>query len=185
MADGNTDERPGQRRTRGEPVRREVGRWQGEVLRQVTEAAGLFWQGRLREEGRGVHLAVMVEPYLSLLMEGRKTVESRFSATRRAPWGCVGVGDIVLVKRSSGPVVGVAEVGRVWGFEIGGVDEVAAIRREFGGRVCGGEAFWAGCAGARYGTLLEVARVGPVKHVNCHKRDQRGWVVLRPGLHRQ
>ncbi len=37
------------------------------------------------------HLAVMHEPYLSYVLEGRKTIESRFSRHRVAPFDQVGV----------------------------------------------------------------------------------------------
>lgn len=172
----------GQRRA-FEAERSALNGWQGELLRRVGEA--VRGEPLWGEGWRGVHLVVMAEPYLSLLMEGKKSVEARFSKSRRAPWGCVRRGDLLLLKKTSGPVVGMGVVGEVWSFEIEGVSGVEAIRREFGGRVCGGVAFWGASAGARYGTLLEVEGVRPVKPVKCHKRDQRGWVVLREGVHRQ
>jgi hypothetical protein len=42
---------------------------------------------------------------LAPLLEGIKTIESRFSRARRAPYGVLSPGDIVAVKRPGGPVV--------------------------------------------------------------------------------
>src|SRR5215210_2794220 len=62
----------------------------------------------------GIHLAVFVEPFLDYVLDGSKTVESRFSVNRCAPFGKVSPGDMVLLKRAGGPVVGIARVRTVW-----------------------------------------------------------------------
>jgi ASC-1-like (ASCH) protein len=53
---------------------------------------------------------VFIEPYLQFILDGQKTVESRFSANRSAPYQQVGKGDVVLLKRTGGPVMGVGSV---------------------------------------------------------------------------
>ncbi|HZZ42243.1 MAG TPA: hypothetical protein VFE58_04855, partial [Tepidisphaeraceae bacterium] len=85
------------------------------------------------------------------------------------------------LKKSSGAVVGVAEVGRVWGFEIGAEKSLGEIREEFAERVCAELAFWEGCARARYATMIEIVQVGEVGEIRCEKKDRRAWVVLRRG----
>jgi hypothetical protein len=55
---------------------------------------------------QGVHLAVMVEPYLSFLLQGRKSIESRFSRNAIAPYYQIETGDLVLLKLTGGPVLG-------------------------------------------------------------------------------
>src|SRR5271166_6249805 len=61
----------------------------------------------------GVHLAVFVEPYLSFLLHGQKTVESRFSINKHAAYEQVGNGDILVLKKSSGPVCGTGRITNV------------------------------------------------------------------------
>ncbi len=65
-----------------------------------------------------LHLAILVEPYLQFILEGRKTVESRFSARRGVSYGAVQRGDVVLLKRSGGPVIGVAQIAHVWFYRL-------------------------------------------------------------------
>ena len=66
-----------------------------------------YWLGYLDDIGAGavdvdVHLAVFSEPYLSFVLDGVKTVESRFSRVRCAPFQQIRSGDIILVKQSGG-----------------------------------------------------------------------------------
>src|SRR5437867_3058449 len=78
-----------------------------------------YWESHLTEVPFiGVHLAIFVEPYLSFLLEGRKTVESRFSTNRIAPYEKVDRGDLILLKRSGGPILGLCEVGDVWFYRL-------------------------------------------------------------------
>jgi hypothetical protein len=51
-----------------------------------------FWREQLdcvadADSAMAVHLAVFVEPYLQLILEGKKSIESRFSANHCAPYG--------------------------------------------------------------------------------------------------
>lgn len=128
--------------------------------------------------GPAVHLAVFVQPYLDYLLDGRKTIESRFSAVKCAPFGRVATGDLVLVKVSGGPIVGVAEVGETWSYRL---DKTSwkTIRREFAVALCAQDpAFWKSRQHAAFATLLQVRRVERVRPVPWKKTDRRGWVVL-------
>jgi len=125
-----------------------------------------------------IHLAVFVEPFLQFVLEGNKTVESRFSTNRCAPYQSVQAGDVLLLKRSSGPVVAIAEVGQVWFYEL---DPAAwrIIKSKFGPllRIEDPE-FWRQKSSACFATLMRLERVEAIPPVSCAKRDRRGWVVL-------
>ena len=63
------------------------------AIGQSAKAQGnTFWTRKLTMGTPvQVHLAVMVEPYLSRVLDGSKTIESRFSRKKIAPWGRVSV----------------------------------------------------------------------------------------------
>lgn len=125
-----------------------------------------------------IHLAVFVEPFLQFVLDGRKTVESRFSIHRRPPFGCVRSGDLVLIKESGGPVVAMAEVSNVWYYQL---DPSAwnFIRNRFAEQLCMDDSeFWKSKASSYFATLMQFARVDKLDPLNCSKRDRRGWVVL-------
>ena len=132
-----------------------------------------------------LHLAIFAEPYLSWILDGSKSVESRFSAVRCAPWNCVGEGDIVLMKHSSGPVVGAFEVSSVASYQIQGRD-LDLIRDLFGDaiRAEGGD-FWVRRSRAKYATLMGVGAYHQFESTFIPKRDRRGWVVLSCADHRE
>lgn len=70
-----------------------------------------FWRERIRAcfetpSPQVLHLAIFQEPYLGLILAGKKTIESRFSVNRIAPYEAAERDDLVLLKRSSGPITG-------------------------------------------------------------------------------
>jgi hypothetical protein len=143
-----------------------------------------YWKPRLNvpPTSVGFHLAVLVEPFLGYILEGRKTVESRFSVNRCAPFQRVSVGDIVLLKSASGPVRGICEVSRTWFFDLRTVP-LREIRERFEDALCADTEFWKVRAHAEYATLMGVKAVRPLPPLSCPKRDRRGWVILtKPGL---
>jgi hypothetical protein len=139
------------------------------------------WQPALARLHRGtavLHLAVLVEPFLRLLLDGTKTIESRFSRIRCAPWAVLHEGHIVAVKKTGGPVLGAFQAGEVHGYHIT-PDEVGELRKRFAERICAtSDEFWARRAGTSYATLAEVIHPRPVPGLPFPKRDRRGWVVL-------
>lgn len=125
----------------------------------------------------GIHLAVMVEPFLSYLLNGRKTIESRFSKNAIAPYRKVAIGDLVLLK--AGPVVGAFTVSSV-DFVVLHGDNLAQLRQEHAVAICAeDDAFWSVRSNKRYATLTGVSDVRKLPPVTVPKRDMRGWVVLR------
>jgi hypothetical protein len=126
----------------------------------------------------GIHLAVFVEPFLRYILEGTKTVESRFSLTRRAPFGKVEPGDVVLIKKSGGPIVAACRVAQAWFYDLdpSSWEDV----RGFAQPLCAQDPlFWSSRAKAKYATLLRIEDVRLLTPVTISKKDRRGWLVLR------
>ena len=160
-----------------------------EAVRRVV-AGDPFWEVYLDGAPRGssaprsIHLAVFVEPFLGYVLDGSKTVESRFSATRQPPYGRVHEGDVVLLKRAGGPVVGLARVKAVWSYRLD-PNSWRTIRESFSEALRAQDPeFWERRRGASYATLMLLDRVRPIEPVRWKKADRRGWVVLgsRPQL---
>jgi hypothetical protein len=138
----------------------------------------------LRREDReygpvgAIHLGVFAEPLLTWVLDGTKTVESRFSIHRLAPFGAVEAGDILVLKRCGGPIVAVAEIGHVWDYRLN-ASAWKVIRERFGPALrVEDPAFWKRKASACYATLMKLDRVTRIRDVFCTKRDRRAWVLL-------
>lgn len=143
-----------------------------------------FWDRYLARPYRrdslkfALHLAVFVEPYLRYILEGRKTVESRFSTIRCAPYRRVNPGDVIVLKRSGGPVLGLCKVSQTWYYELE-PSTWSEIRREFTESLCAQDPeFWEAREHASFATLMRVTNPVRVRPFHFPKRDRRGWVVL-------
>jgi hypothetical protein len=152
-----------------------------ELLQQVDGNG--FWMSYLSDAASpsspvGLHLAVFSEPYLSLVLSGEKTIESRFSRKRCAPYGEVYRGDIVLIKQVAGPIRGVVLARRAWCYDLA-TEPLERIKHQFGARICADDAFWAEREDALYATFIELDVAASVAAVRCDKRDRRGWISLR------
>lgn len=163
--------------------------WQWRVAEDVRFAlrGDHFWQNYLAQSiGKHgepchvtLHLAVLVEPYLQFILDGQKTIESRFSSRRCAPYERVSRGDVVLLKRVSGPIVGICQVADAWFYKLD-PQSWRGIREEFARALCAQDpTFWETRQSASYATLMRVARVRPIEPIDCAKRDRRGWVVIQ------
>jgi hypothetical protein len=115
---------------------------------------------RLREAAaQRLHLAIMHEPFLSLLLDGTKTIESRFTVNRIAPYQQAQPGDVLALKKPAGPVVGLALVSAVRFLEVdpGKPDQLLAVRRQHGQAIAAtDDEFWAARTEKRYASLLSV-----------------------------
>lgn len=124
-----------------------------------------------------VHLAVFVEPFLQYIMDGVKTIETRFSVIRCAPYDQIDVGDRILLKRSGGPITAICEVdaARFYPLEEGSWKEIKKLSVE----ICADEpSFWDSRKDALFATLINIRNVRAIEPFRPLKRDRRGWVVL-------
>ncbi|MGY6256794.1 hypothetical protein [Paraburkholderia xenovorans] len=124
-----------------------------------------------------VHVAIFQEPFLQWVIDGKKTVESRFSRNEVAPYGAIEDGDIVLLKAVAGPVVAISRIASNWSYRLS-PRTLHTIRSRFGaliGEV--DESFWDARKGARFATLMSLDNVLPIQAIPYAKSDRRGWVV--------
>jgi hypothetical protein len=161
----------------------ELSRWTATALRQIYTQlqADTHWSRKLAADGGGcsVHLAVLLEPFLSYVLDGSKPIESRFTVRQTAPFRRAEIGDILLLKEASGPVVGVCEITETWFFDLG-LMPIAEIRSRFALAIrAEDDAFWQVREAAGYATLVRLGAVSKLSGLECPKRDRRGWVVLR------
>jgi hypothetical protein len=161
-----------------------------ELLRAAVQQ-NAFWAGYIQhvlqpETGAvALHLAILVNPYLHLLLDGQKTIESRFSVQRRAPFEQVDQGDVILLKRSGGPILGIGIVAEACFYQVtpGVFEHIQATYAEALG--IRDPSFWAARAHTRFASLLWLEQVTPITPIPYHKRDQRAWVTLKRRLQQQ
>lgn len=124
------------------------------------------------------HLVILKKPYLDLILAGEKTVESRFTRTKRPPFGKVASGDTLFLKESSGSVRAVATAAAVKNFAELTPEQITAIKQQYNQLIKGAEQYWRDKADCRFGLLVWLEDVQPIKPLRISKKDWRGWVVL-------
>jgi hypothetical protein len=156
-----------------------------EILERLSQRVPLksSWHRRVASQLRasrvdvGVHLAIFVEPYLTAVLQGKKTIESRFAVTRRPPYECVEPNDYILLKRSGGPVIGIALAKSISFYRLSPT-VLADIRRKFARQLFAlDEDFWHDRADKLYATLIELEDAVAVDPFSIEKRDRQGWVT--------
>lgn len=161
----------------------------------MTSGHAVSWQAHLlgealrqhgpQTQGAGIHLAVLREPFLGALVEGRKTAECRMSIYRAVPFGLVEPRDLVLVKALSGPVVASFRAafvesmqGPTWFESIKSPSVVEQVQSRFQTQLCAPDDFFIYKASARYATVIGVGDLVKLAPITIAKRDRRPWVVL-------
>ena len=145
----------------------------------------VFWEPELQHlfasarDTVALHLAIMVDPYLQLALDGKKTIESRFSINRRAPYDQVQPGDVILLKRSGGPIAGIGLVTDATFYRLTPA-VLQHIRDAFADELgVSDPSFWSDRECAAFATLLRLAHVRTLDPIPYIKRDQRAWIILK------
>jgi hypothetical protein len=126
-----------------------------------------------------IHVAILHRRYLSLVLDGAKTVEARLLRVRCAPFGRVSAGERVYLKRSGGPYAAAARARRVDHLEGLTPRAVRQLRDRWNHLVRGDDQFWRAAADARYATLVWLDRVRPVTTgPRTPASNRRGWICL-------
>ena len=126
------------------------------------------------------HLAIFTGTAAEDILQGRKTIESRFSKAKIAPFLAVNTGDIVYIKPSGKELIGEFRVKKVIFIDGLKEDDFMMIKERFGEKISADERYWSEKEDCKYGTLIFIGEstrflIPPIK---VSKRDLRGWVVL-------
>ncbi|MBS1852794.1 MAG: ASCH domain-containing protein [Acidobacteria bacterium] len=125
-----------------------------------------------------IHLAVFIEPYLTFVLDGKKTIDSRFSVNRHPPFEQVRKGDLLVLKQSSGPVCGVCRVSNAWYYRLD-PKSWSEIERYAAALCMDDSEFWKKKRDASFATLIRLENVVRIPEIAVNKLDPRGWVVLK------
>ncbi len=131
------------------------------------------------------HLAIFSSGGARQILSGKKTIETRFSQKRIAPFGLVNLGDIVYIKPSGEDIIGQFVVKKVINYEGLDSEDLALIRNKYGKQISLGndsedQKYFEQRATAKYATIIFIGNVEHfiVSPINITKKDLRGWVVL-------
>lgn len=126
------------------------------------------------------HLAIFRQGAGEDILNGKKTIETRFSKVKLAPFGQVSSGDLVYIKPSGKDIIGQFQVKKVIFYDGMTNEDLEAIKKTFGDAIVQSNVFWENKLRSNYGTLIFIGQTTPfiTAPLKIIKKDQRGWVVL-------
>jgi ASC-1-like (ASCH) protein len=129
------------------------------------------------------HLVILKKTYIDAIVDGRKTIESRFYQTRHRWLSQINAGDKLFLKASSGPVMATATVADVKHFDNLTARQVAELQKQYNQQICGDEQYWRDKKNSRFGVLVWLKDVKQIDPLSIRKFDWRAWVVLTKTEH--
>jgi len=126
-----------------------------------------------------LHLAIFSSGFINKIFTGRKTYDGRFSKIRCMPFANIESGDLVLMKKSGGPIVGYFIAGNVKFFKDLDRKRLKRIVDKYWDKLVLTKKFWSMKKFSKYLTLIEITR--PTKFripVIVKKKNLSGWVSI-------
>lgn len=128
-------------------------------------------------KNKNIHLGVFTEPYLTYMLEGKKTIESRFSKNKILPYNQINKNDIVIVKKSSGNVVAYFTIKEVIFYNLS-ITPISEIKAKYNEQLCVDENFWISKKSSNYATLIIIDNLVKLKPFHINKKGMQTWIKL-------
>ena len=81
---------------------------------------------------------------IEAILNGKKTIETRFSQHKIAPFGVISRGDLVYLKPPGEAVTGQFRVKKVFFFDNLDLSDLSDLRQKFGQQILAEEKYWEG-----------------------------------------
>ncbi len=124
------------------------------------------------------HLGIFVEPYLTYMLDGEKTIESRFSKKMIIPWNKIALDDIVFVKKSGGDVLAYFKIKDL---QFINLDEysIQDIKKKYSKELCVNNEFWELKKDSKYATLIFIKEIVKIKPIKVTKKGMNSWIKIK------
>ena len=129
------------------------------------------------------HLAILDKKknWLDKILAGKKTIESRWYKSQRAPYNKIKVGDTIYFKNSSSPITAKAEVEKVIFFNHPTEQEIKDLLEKYAKQICIDEAYKSEYEKYNYITLIFLKNPQTVPPFNINKQgfgNMAAWITL-------
>lgn len=128
-------------------------------------------------KSKTIHLGIFSEPYLTYMLDGKKTIESRFSKNKIIPYNQITKDDIVIVKKSSGNVLGYFTIKDVLFFDLNTIS-IEEIKSKYNKQLCVDETFWISKKNSNYATLIIIDNLFKLNPFHINKKGMQTWIKL-------
>ncbi|MEM9419022.1 MAG: ASCH domain-containing protein [Planctomycetota bacterium] len=126
-----------------------------------------------------IHIAILKREYLRMILAGQKTVESRLSKVRCAPFESVTPGERLFFKASGGPFMATAVAGMVHDYADQTPEQIDDLCAQWNPAVCGPLDYWRDRRDRHFATMIRLQHIEPMDagpKFSAH--NMRAWYVL-------
>lgn len=132
------------------------------------------------------HLAIFTQPWLDLILDGQKTIDSRLTKVRCTPHGKINVGDIIYLKERVGYVKGEFTASKVETYEDLTPEMLQDLYSRYHKEIFVGlelQGFREKWLTSKYATFIHVSNVHSYENpFPFPKKDRRAWILLNKPL---
>lgn len=125
------------------------------------------------------HIAILRQPFFDMVLSGEKTIESRWSMNKVAPYGKVNIGDEIFLKETGKDVTATAIVKNVKYYELTPeiVEEICLCY----GKQIGTDKFedWETTLHKKYCTLIWLSDVKEIEPIKVKRSNGAGWLIVK------
>jgi ASC-1-like (ASCH) protein len=129
------------------------------------------------------HIAILShKTVLDKILNGQKTVESRFSRLKSLPYGQINEGDRVYFKLSGGAILGQALVSRVEEYDNLTPTRINELAKKYEKELALSEDFLVRKLESKFATLIFLEKVEECEPWNYKQDGRSGWIILPDGV---
>ena len=147
-----------------------------EIINNLEKQLPINDSNELRN--KTIYLGIFCEPYLTYMLEGKKTIESRFSKNKIIPYNQITKDDIVIVKKSSGNVLAYFKIKEVLFFDLNTIS-IEEIKSKYNKQLCVDETFWISKKNSNYATLIIIDNLFKLNPFHINKKGMQTWIKLK------
>lgn len=152
-----------------------------DITKQLLNMHKMLFVDALKNPNIGIHLAVCREPYIQYMINGSKTIESRITKNKITPYGKVKGGDIVILKRSSGPVLAIFTVKNVISFDRSSFN-LSTIKNNYQKELQIHDEWWELKRDARFASLICIEEIIALNPIDITlQKNRQSWIIIREG----
>ncbi len=146
-----------------------------EIVMNLKEQLSLEILNKIKN--KTIHIGIFTEPCLSYMLDGKKTIESRFTKKKQSPYEKITKEDIVLVKKSGGNIVAYFTIKEVLFYDLH-TYAIEDIKTRYNKELCVDDAFWENKRDSQYATLMKIDKLVKLKSFP-KKGIQTGTIFIK------
>lgn len=124
------------------------------------------------------HLAIMDKNTIEKILNGTKTIETRFSKNRITPYNKVKKDELVYLKESGGDILAVFKIGKVLFFKDLTGDKILEIKNKYNKFINAPDSYFAYKKDCEYGTLIFITNPKPITPITIFKKNRLAFLTV-------